>query len=44
MSLLETMDARPSAMDKLDSFMQSHDYGHLTAKDEARVDASPHLV
>jgi hypothetical protein len=41
-SLLETMDARPSAMDKLDSFMQSHDYGHLTAKDEARVDAYEH--
>merc|ERR1719482_2504800 len=29
-------------MDKLDSFMQSHDYGHLTAKDEARVDAYEH--
>merc|ERR1719262_2080306 len=36
-SLLETVDERPSAMDKLDSFMQSHDYGHLSAEDTARV-------
>merc|ERR1719487_2791590 len=25
-------------MDKLDSFMQSHDYGHLSAEDTARVE------
>jgi hypothetical protein len=36
-SLLETDVDRPSAMDKLDSFMQSHDYGHLSAADTARV-------
>jgi len=37
-SLLETDVDRPSAMDKLDSFMQSHDYGHLTPADAARVE------
>jgi len=35
-SLLEM--ERPSAMDKLSAFMQSHDYGHLSAEDRHRVD------
>jgi len=36
LSLLET--ERPSAMDKLSAFMQSHNYGQLSADDKHRVD------